>query len=62
MKNTHSHPHNSTHNPILTHITNCKESCHKWDQTFVWGKKFAKTNKIKAKDILDAIRNIRSFK
>lgn len=33
-----------------------------WDETFEWGKKFAKEQKIKPKDVLKAIEEIRSAK
>lgn len=33
-----------------------------WDETFTWGKQFAKERKIKSKDVLKAIRQLRSGK
>lgn len=33
-----------------------------WDETFAWGKKFAKSKKITTKDVLGSIRKIRAGK
>lgn len=33
-----------------------------WDETFAWGKRFAKEKKIKPKDVLKVIEEIRSGK
>ncbi|MFC1496485.1 AbrB/MazE/SpoVT family DNA-binding domain-containing protein [Candidatus Margulisiibacteriota bacterium] len=33
-----------------------------WDETFIWGKKFSKKNRINKKDIINTIRDIRSSK
>ena len=33
-----------------------------WDETFEWGKKFAKSKKITSKDVLGSIRKIRAGK
>jgi antitoxin component of MazEF toxin-antitoxin module len=33
-----------------------------WDETFAWGKEFAKERKIKSQDVIKAVRGIRSGK